>query len=265
MGLTASTPANLVIGAPGTILLDSTDVGATEGNVAFRVVQTRFVPRINGVSANLVGTAYVQEEHGELEVGTPEVSTALLAAEVPGSASASTGAATAVGSPAFTASTLAAAAVAGQQTALKFTSVTSLAVGMYINFGGGTQVRQITRVGTAGAGGSGVDISDPLSTALNSGAAVTQFTGDGGTQYTSGILVNRRLASSAYHTIEARMFGLNGLRYVFGLRGALKDDNFEGTMGDSAMLSPRSRFVSNLDASAPTTSHWYVTRIPADV
>lgn len=264
MGLTASTPANLVIGAPGIVLLDSTDVGATEGNTVFRVAQTRFVPRINGVSANLVGTHYVQEEHGELEVGTPEMSTALIAAMIPNSSSASTGAATAVGSPTFTASTLAAAAVAGQYLALKFTSVTALAVGMYINFGSGTQVRQVTRVGTAGAGGTGVDISDPLATAVASGGAVTQYTGDGGTQYSSGSLVNRRIPTSAYHTLEARMFGLNGLRYVFGLRGALQDQNFEATLGDAAMASPRPRFVSNLDPSAPTTSHWYVTRIPAD-
>jgi hypothetical protein len=79
----SSTPANLVIGAPGIVLLDSTDVGATEGNVVFRVAQTRFIPRVNGVSANLVGTAYIQEEHGELEVGTPEMSTALLVGDDP--------------------------------------------------------------------------------------------------------------------------------------------------------------------------------------
>src|SRR4051812_16153818 len=111
MGVTAASPANLVIGAPGIILLDSTDVGATEGNVVFRVVQTRFAPKLNGTSTMLVGTHFVQEEHGELEIGTPEVSAAILGALVPGASSASTGAASAVGSPAFTASTLAAAAV----------------------------------------------------------------------------------------------------------------------------------------------------------
>lgn len=264
MGLTANTPANLVIGAPGIVLLDNADVGATEGNVVFRVVQGRFVPRLNGVSANLVGTAYIQEEHGELEVGTPEVSNPLIAAMVPGSVNASTGAATVMGSPVFTATTLAAAAAIGQYLALKVAAVTNMAVGQYVNFGPGTQVRQLTRVGSLGAGGTGVDISDPLSAAVASGGAVTQYNGDGGTQYSSGVLVNRRLPTSAYHTLEARMFGLNGLRYVFGLRGALKDDNFEETLGDSAMAAPRSRFMSNLDPAAQTTSHWYVTRIPAD-
>lgn len=265
MGVTAATPANMVIGAPGIVLLDSTDVGATDGNTVFRVAQTKFIPKPNGVSANLVGTAYIQDEHGELEVGTPEISTAVLAALIPGSTSASTGAASVLGSPPFTASTLAAAAAAGQYLALKFVSVTGLAVGQYINFGAGTQVRQVTRVGTAGAGGTGVDISDPLSSAQASGAAVTQYVGDGGTQYLSGILANRRLPTSAYHTVEARMFGLGGLRYVFGLRGAMMDQNFEGTMGDAALLAPRAKFVSNLDPANATTSHWYLTRIPADV
>lgn len=262
---TASTPANLVIGAPGIILLDNTDVGATDGNVVFRVAQTRFVPSLNGVSAPLVGTAYIQEEHGELEVGTPEVSAALIGAMIPGSGSASTGAATAVGSPVWAATTLAAAVVAGQSTGIKVAAVTGMVVGHYANFGGGTMVRQLTRVGTLGAGGTGVDVSDPLSAGIASGQAVTQFTGDGGTQYSSGILSNRRLPTSAFHTIAARLFGLNGLRYVFGLNGALKDDNYETTLGDAALASPRSKFRSYLDPSNPTTSHWYVTRIPADV
>lgn len=265
MGVTASTPANLVIGAPGIILLDNTDVGASEGNVAYRVAQTRFVPTLNGVSAPLVGTAYVQEEHGELEIGTPEVSTALIAAMIPGSVSASTGAATAVGVPAWAATTLAAAVVVGQYLAVKVASITGMVVGQYANIGAGTQVRQITRVGTAGAGGTGIDLSDPLSAAVASGAAVTQFTGDAGTQYSSGILAVRRLPTTAHHTLEARMFGLGGLRYVFGLRGALKDDNYETTLGDATMAAPRSRFRSYLDPAAATTSHWYVTRIPADV
>lgn len=265
MGLTSATPANLVIGAPGIVLLNSTDVGATEGNVVFRVVQGRFVPRINGVSANLVGTHYVQEEHGELEVGTPEMSAAILAALNPGSTSASTGAATAVGSPVWAATTLAAAVVVGQYTGIKVAAVTGMVVGHYANIGAGTQVRQITRVGTLGAGGTGIDVSDPLSAAIASGQAVTQFTGDGGTQYTSGILSNRRLPTSAYNTVEARMSGLNGLRYVFGLRGAMQDQNFEATLGDAAMAAPRAKFMSNLDPANPTTSHWYVTRIPADV
>lgn len=264
MGVTASSPANLVIGAPGIILLNNTDVGATEGNVIFRVVQTRFVPRLNGVSANLVGTHYVQEEHGELEVGTPEMSAAILAVLNPGSTSASTGVATAVGSPAWAATTLAAAVTVGQYLAIKVAAVTGMAIGQYANIGAGTQVRQITRVGTLGAGGSGIDVSDPLSQAIASGQAVTQFTGDGGTQYSSGILSNRRLPTSAYSTIEARMSGLNGLRYVFGLRGAMNDQNFEATLGDSSLAAPRAKFMSNLDPAAQTTSHWYVTRIPAD-
>lgn len=265
MGATSATPANLVIGVPGIVLVNNTDIGATEGNTVFRVAQTLFSPRLNGQTGVLLGTDYKQSEHAELEVGIPEVSAAVIAALAPGSTSASTGAATALGSPAWAATTLAAAVLVGQYTAIKVAAVTGMAVGQYANIGTGTQVRQITRVGTLGAGGTGIDVSDPLSTAVASGAAVTQFTGDGGTQYSSGVLVNRRLPSTAYANVEARMFGLNGLRYVFGVKNAIKDDNAEFTLGDAALMSPRAKFQSRLDAAALTTSPWYITRIPADV
>lgn len=266
MGTTAATPANLLIGAPGIVLLNNADIGATEGNTVFRVTQNLFSPRLNGLIGVLMGTDYKQSEMAELEVGVPEVSAAAIAALMPGSVSASVGAATAVGSPVWAATTLAAAVSVGQYTAIKVAAVTGMAIGHYANFGAGTQVRQITRVGTLGAGGSGIDVSDPLSAAVASGGAVTQFNGDGGTQYTSGVLVNRRIPTSAYATVEARLFGLNGLRYVFGVRNAIKDDNAEFTLGDAALMAPRAKFQSRLDAAAfSTQSPWYLTRIPADV
>jgi hypothetical protein len=253
-----------VIGAPGTVLLDSTDVGATTGSVTFRVVQTRFAPDINGITQPLAETYTVTNEHGELEVATAELSAAAIGANIPGSISTSTGVASAVGGG-FT-TTLASATVLNQQLAIKLTSVTALTVGMYLNFGTGTQVRQVTRVGTLGSGGTGIDVSDPLSVALNSGATVTQFTGDAGTQYSSGTLISRRLASTAFHTVEARVSGINGLRYVFGLRGAVSDNSFEAEMGDETLFAPKNKFVSGPAAATyQTLSHWYITRIPADV
>lgn len=262
----ASTPANLVIGAPGNFLVDGADVGALEGNVVFRIVQNKFTPRINGVRGFLLGTSFVQDEHGEMEVGLPEVSTTVIGLLVPGAAS-SVLTAGVTGSPPFTATTMAVAAVAGQQTGLKLTSVTGAAVGQYVAFAGSSpalQIRQLTRVGTAGSGGTGVDISDPLSAAVANGAAVTQYTGDGGTQYASGSLSSRRLPTTAYHTVEARLAGLNGLRYVFGLRNAITMENAEFTLGDAALMAPRARFESSIDPAAMTTSDWYLTRIPAD-
>jgi len=57
MGVTASTPANLVIGA-GNVLIDDEDVGATTGNNTFTITQTIFEPELNGIPGKLVGTQY---------------------------------------------------------------------------------------------------------------------------------------------------------------------------------------------------------------
>lgn len=266
MGVTASTPANLVIGAPGYILIAGADIGATEGNVVYRVTQTLFTPKLNGLVAPLAETDFVQQEVGQLEVGVPEASAAVLAIVVPGSVSATAGAGV-QGSPTYTASTTAAAATAGQSLAIKLTSVTALAVGMYLGFAGTSpliQIRQVTRVGTLGAGGTGIDISDPLSAAVASGAAVTQYAGDGNTTVSSGVLTNRRLASATYGTTEARLWGVNGLRYVFGLLKAINLGPAEFTLADAALMAPKVKFEGRIDPANQSSSPWYIRRIPAD-
>lgn len=263
MGVTSATPANLVIGA-GDVYVDGTDVGATDGNNIFRVTQTRFVPQINGVSENLLGTDYIQRETAEMEVSIPEIAPTQLGFLVPASASA-TATNGVQGSPPYTASTLAAATVVGQRLAIKLVSVTALTVGMFLNFGAGTQIRKVTRVGTAGAGGTGIDVDDGLSAALNSGAAVTQYTGDGGTQITSGVLSNRRVATSQYHNWELHIPGLNGLRFQFGVKNALMEQNADFTGADAGLIAPRVKVGSRLDAANPLVSPWFIYKIPADV
>lgn len=266
MGATSTTPANLVIGAPGVVLLGSTDVGAVIGTVTYRVVQNLFTPKINGLPGPLAQTDFVQSEMGQMELAIPEASSAVLAQQVPGSGNASIGNGV-QGSPTYTASTLAAAAVAGQRTAIKLVSVTALAVGMYLGFAGSSpaiQIRQVTRVGTAGAGGTGIDIGDPLSANVASGAAATQYAGDGATTYSSGVMSNRRLGSGSYNTVEARLWGLAGLRYVFGLLQAVNLGPAEFALQDAAEMAPKVKFESRVDPSALTTSPWYIRQIPAD-
>lgn len=264
-GPSASTPGNLVVGA-GFMAADGTDLGATEGNNVFRIAQTKFVPKVNGVVAPLLGTDYVTQEVAEMEVGLPEVSAADLALLAPGSTSTTTTSGV-QGSPTYTASTMAAAALAGQSTALKLASVTALAVGMFLGFAASSpaiQLRKVTRVGTVGAGGTGIDIDRPLSAAVASGAAVTQYTGDGDTQIASGVLTNRRLPTAAYHLWELFLPGLNGLGFKFGVANAMMDQNAEFTGGDASMMAPRVKVQSRLDPANPLVSPWYINKYPAD-
>jgi hypothetical protein len=79
VGITATTPDNLVIGA-GDVKVDTADVGATEGDNVFRIEQDIFTPDdLNGIPGTLLGTHYKITEDGILEASMPEVSAANLA------------------------------------------------------------------------------------------------------------------------------------------------------------------------------------------
>jgi hypothetical protein len=85
MGVTATTPENIVVGA-GNVLVDAADVGATADDNVFRIEQTIFEPdNLNGVPGMLLGTQYKTREEAILEATMPEVSADTLALIWPGS------------------------------------------------------------------------------------------------------------------------------------------------------------------------------------
>lgn len=90
MGIVATTPNNLVIGA-GDVTVDGTDVGATQGDNTFRIETNIFTPDdLNGIPGTLLGTHYKITEDAVLEASMPEVSAANMALVWPGSRSAGT-------------------------------------------------------------------------------------------------------------------------------------------------------------------------------
>ncbi len=91
MGITASTPSNIVIGA-GDVTVNGVDVGATAGDNTFRIEQEIFTPDdLNGIPGTLLGTHYKITEEAILEASMPEVSAANMALVWPGSRSTGVG------------------------------------------------------------------------------------------------------------------------------------------------------------------------------
>lgn len=85
MGVTAQTPANLVIGA-GDVLVDTTDQGVTADDNTYRIEQEIFAPdNLNGVPGELVSTHYKVREQAILEVTWPEISATTAELMWPGS------------------------------------------------------------------------------------------------------------------------------------------------------------------------------------
>lgn len=153
-------------------------------------------------------------------------------------------------------------------TNLKVASVAGLAVGDYLRFGESAEyeVRQLTFVGTTGAGGTGVSFAFPTAKRHRSGDNAFEQTTSGGSTISSNVGNVRRIPTSAYHEIELRVPGLNGRELRYRLHDAIVVDNFEVSPSDDPTKpsAPRLTFQArwNEDDGA-TGSPWEMERIGA--
>lgn len=86
MGVTASTPTNLVVGA-GNVLVDHANVGASAESNLFALEREMFTPDLNGVKGGLLGTDYITSSNARIETTIPEVSANIMRLGWPGSSS----------------------------------------------------------------------------------------------------------------------------------------------------------------------------------
>lgn len=241
---------------------DWVSAGATMENNVWRVERDYFAPKINGVVSLLQGTDYLQEERCFLECSPAEVSAAILALLVPGSVS-TTETSADLGGGATT--TLAAATTAGQWAAIKLTAVAGLSVGDFIKVGTTPFIekRQLTRVGTLGAGGTGVDIEYPLMAPHAALAAVVEIDGLGGTVIVGG--ADRRLPSTAYNDWRLDVPGLDGRMSRFFIFGAIASDDAEFEAADDDAMHPRMVLAGRRDPTTPQDSAWQIRKEAAFV
>ena len=78
---------------------------------------------------------------------------------------------------------------------------------------------------------------------------------------TSG--TNRRLPSTAYHSWELRVPGLDGREIRFGLRSAIMTENAEFEAADDGTIAPRLTLQARWDPASIATSPWYIEKIGA--
>lgn len=83
MGVTAATPANLVVGA-GDVYLNDAILGASIDDNAYRIERDYFTPELNGVKGFLKGTTYIDRSEAILEASIPEMSATIMEAMLPG-------------------------------------------------------------------------------------------------------------------------------------------------------------------------------------
>lgn len=264
MGLSSTTAEEISVGAGDLFYRDSGDtswtaVGATTDNNVWRHILTLFAPKINGVQSPVKGTDYTTEERAELEFSPLEMSAALLAIYIPGSESTTEAEADASGGT----GTLEAAIAPGQSTAIKVSSVTGLSVGDWIQVGtvsGATENRQITRVGTALVGGTGIDVEYPFLLAHAVGVTFTEITGGGGVNITPA--TQRRMPSSAYHDFRLDVPGLDGRVIRYFVYDAIVTGNSEFTAADDAAAAPRLTISSRIDPGNVGRGGWAIRKEP---
>lgn len=134
--------------------------------------------------------------------------------------------------------------------------------GTWIRFGyyKEQEVRQVTSVGSTGAGGTGLGFSVPTVWQHRSGEFILPQTNDGSSSFGSNSGVTRRLPPSAYHNIVLQVPGLSGRVIKFIVNNAIAIDNPQYDLADSKELQPRLKFQARWDPAAATTSPWFINR-----
>lgn len=259
-------PSNILLGAGQIyyralgVLTAWTGVGATMDDTTMRIAQSWFRPDLNGMLGPVQEMDYLTEQNAELEFTMVEVAGSKLALAVPGATS-TAGVVTETGAG-FT-TTLAAATAIGA-TNIKLTAVTGLNVGDYIGIdvvaGSLREYRQVTAVGTLGAGGTGVDFRDPLQKAHAPGVVVIETDGDGKTTITGASV--RRQPASAYNQWALVGEAPAGYYELLLTSGISSTDSAEITFGDESVGGIRTTIQSRYAGATPNTSPWSL-RVPA--
>lgn len=236
-------------------------VGSTVDNAIFRVNQTMFNPsdNINGLQDLIMLMDYKNGSGAEVEFTMPEIAGPKLALAIPGAVSTAGTIADAVTTPGST--TLSLAAAIGD-TSVKVVAVTNFAAGDYIRISAaGTlaEYRQITVVGTVGAGGTGLMFRDPLLKTHALADAVVESQGDGKTEITASTV--RRQPVTAYNDWALVAQSPASYFEFFAYNAISTTQNVEFTFGDESMAAIRVTLGARKDGANLTLPSWKL-RVP---
>lgn len=237
-------------------------IGSTVDDIVFRVNQSMFNPseNINGLDDLIREMDYRNMSGAEAEFTMPEIAGPKLALAIPGAVSTTLATTDAGGSPGTT--TLAAAAAIGDVT-VKVTAVTNFAAGdwMRINVAGAlAEYRKIDVVGTAGAGGTGLQFRDPLLKAHNNGVAVVETVGDGKTEITAG--TTRRQPVTAYNDWALVAQSPADYYELLVMNAISTTEAVEFSFGDETMAGIRVTLGARKDGANLSLPSWKL-RVPA--
>jgi hypothetical protein len=236
-------------------------IGSTVDDVVFRINQSMFNPSdtINGLDDLIREMDYKNGSGAEVEFTMPEIAGPKLALAVPGAIS-TTLATTDAGGGGST--TLAADAAIGA-TNLKVTAITNFEAGDYVRInvaGALAEYRRIDVVGTAGAGGTGITIRDPLLKAHLSTVPFVETVGDGKTEIKAGTA--RRQPLTAYNDWALVAQSPADYYELLVFNAISTTEAVEFSFGDETMAGIRVMLGARKNGADLTLPSWKL-RVPA--
>ena len=236
----------LFFGAPASLTVGITEVGATTTPPKVSATATQYAPEFQGAGGPIADAVFTTKIAASIEFDVDELTAAKLAWTMPGaSSSAGTGAATTAGD-AF--STTPDVTTAVGDTILPLTATgTPLAVGQFlkIDTGANAEFRTVRAIIT----GAAVELTEGMTKVHTSGAAVVRVVDLDTTtiSWTIG-----RVDSANFQTVILDGVGLDGRHLVATLSNALGDGKLSIEMSDSAVAGSHVVMTGYYDGANPT-------------
>jgi hypothetical protein len=238
-------PTALFFGAPASLTVGGTEVGATITPPKVTVEETQYAPDFQGAGGPVKGAVFVTKAKAQIEFDVNELTASKMAWALPGSTS-SSGAGSAVGGGGAFSTTLGADSAIGDTLVELASTASPLAVGQFLKFGTGAgaeygEVKAIID--------PAVELVEALRKAHTSGDAVVRTVDADVTTTTMRI---GRIDTSVFADVILDGVGVDGRHLVVTVTDALSDGKMTSEFSDSAVAGVHCVMTGYYDPADPT-------------
>ena len=234
----------LFFGAPASLTIGGTEVGATVSAPKITVEATQYMPEFQGAGGPISGAVFTTKIKAAVEFDINEITAEKVAGwGMPGAVSV-------VGTAAVTgggASTTLSADVAAGATSIAVTSATGIAAGDFLKLGDSGET-EVVKVGAGYTSGTTIPVGK-LRFAHDSADAVVEVD-DAGTTVTTWR--TGRVPSAAFKDVILDGIGVDGRHLKVTITDALGDGKLEIELSDTAVAGPHVVMTGFYDGADPT-------------
>ncbi len=235
----------LFFGAPASLTVGGSEMGATLTPPKVVVQATQYAPEFQGAGGPISGAVFNTKIKASVEFDINELTAAKLAISMPGSTSvAGTGTPSGAGDAFST--TLDANTLVGTTILPVAATTAPIAAGMFVKIGTGAagEFRVVKEV----IAGAALEVTEALLIAHTSGDAVVRVVDLNTTTISWSI---GRVPSTSFKTVVMDGIGLDGRHLLVTVSNALSDGNLTVEMSDSAVAGSHVVMTGYYDGASP--------------